>query len=512
MDMPQNPAEASSSRTSQTIAELGETERRVLSYAAAMGKEFDFSVLAAATEVEEEKLAEVLEELVHKGVLKEMKNGDAYAFIREDTLNQAYKDISSSRMRVIHRKIGEALEKMGSTPIPEDIPEMGRHFHMGQVYEKSVQFNWHVARQAMKAFSPDVAVHYLEWVREDLPHLTGDHRLDEADVLRELGDQHRVMGDAMRAEQFYVQSLEKLPEENSTLRALILLSRADTARDMDRLPLSRQCSEEAKRLFEAAGHKKGLALAHRELSRAAFKEGELELCRKEIEEAISLLDPEKDASDLARCYIDLGNFYSECTGPDDEAKAIEYMRKAMPVLEGLKDYYELFRAHNNLSLIVGTNNPREALKELQEARTFAEKAMDRRSVGWTLFNSVEFHLALGETAFAEQNNDEARRIFSILNDPLAMEQVTMNAGLLAQHRKDYDNAKELLMEALGRAHDLGYKQDVAEMHLRLAALYQEWGREKDMQRELDWMEREGKADLVPLNLVIYDKLKKHINK
>jgi tetratricopeptide (TPR) repeat protein len=489
------------------IANLNETERRALSYAAAMGKEFDFTVLAAAVEMEEEPLAEILETLVHNGILKEVKGGDAYAFSREEIMVQAYRDISSSRVRVIHRKIAEAYEKLNPEPSAAVVPEMGRHFHLGQVRDKSLLYNRYAASLATKAFSPDVAIQYLERVLEDFPALTGDHRLEEADVLRELGDACFTMGETKRADEYYARSIEKIPQEEALLRSLVLLSRADTNREMDSLVLSRQYCGEAIALLEKLDHKKGLAMAHRILSRVAHKEGDFERGRSEIEATLALLDEEKDARDIARCYIELGNAYGGMDNPVDQALSIEYYKKAIRALATVRDYHELSRAHNNLAITLGLDKPREALRELKEAQNCAERGKDKRMSGWALFNSVEYHLVLGEYEEAVRCNDEARSVLSKLNDPMALQQVAMNDGIIAHTRKSYEDAEKGYREALRRAEGLGYGNIILEMHLRLASLFADWGRMEESRREYAEMEKVGLDKLLPQNKSLFEALK-----
>jgi tetratricopeptide (TPR) repeat protein len=482
----------------------------VLSYAAVIGMEFDWSVLVTATEMEEEPLAEALERLVHRGILKELNSGDTYAFVRVVTLAQAYRDISSSRVRLIHKKTAAAYEKLHPEPTPDVIPEMGRHFHLGGVHDKSLLYNRYAAMLAMNSFSPDAAIHHLERAREDLSALPGDHRVEEAEVLKEIGEQYGAMGDAARADEFYGESLKKLPEEEVALRGLILLSRADAARETDKLGLVHQYCEEAIRLLEKVGHRKGLALAHRNLGRAAFKEELYEVARREIEKAIGLLDPEKDAKDMAHCYMAFANVLLRMPEPADQAKAIEFYKKAIQTLEQLRDYRELARVHNNIAIAMGFSQPRETLKELTEARNFAEKAKDKRLLGWALFNSVEFHLALGEEKEAAQKNAEARQVLSKINDLIGMQQVALNAGILAQRRKDYEEAEKAYLESIMRAESLDYPLDVVEALMHLATMYADWGKKAEAITAVSRIKKIGEDKFNPMNRPSYDALKKQL--
>jgi tetratricopeptide (TPR) repeat protein len=492
------------------LASLGETEQRVLSYAAAMGQEFDFSVLVTATGMDEEPLAESLEKLVHRGVLRELKGGDSYTFYSVTTLVQIYREISSSRIRLIHKNIAEAYEKLFPDPIPDIIPEMGRHFHLGRVHEKSILYNRYAATLAMNAFSPDVAIRYLERARDDIAALPGDHRLEEAEVLKEIGEQYLEMGDDPQADELYGESLKKLPEDQVTLRALLFLARANTAREMDKLDAMRQYCDEAIRLLEKVGHKRGLALAHRTLARAAYKLGQAEAGKKEIAATLGYLDPEKDAMEVARCYIEFGNLLSIMPGPEELAKAIEYYQKAIQGLEPLHDYQELGRAHNNLAVALGLSHPREALKELAESRHCAETIKDKHSVGWALFNTVELHLALGEVSEASQNNVEARKLLSRYNDPVAMQHIALNDGILAHHKKSYDESERAYRDSLKLAENLGYPPDVVETLSYMASMYADWGKKDEAIKAISKIKEIGEDQIFSIYRPSYEELKKRL--
>jgi tetratricopeptide (TPR) repeat protein len=489
---------------------LGEAEKRVLCYAAAMGMEFDWSVLEVATEVGEEPLAESLERLVHMGILKELDWGDTYAFVQVVTLAQAYREVSSSRLRILHRKIAEAYEKLHPDPTPDVIPKMARHFHLGGIHAKSFLFNRYAATLSMNAFAPDVALQYLERALEDLAAIPGEHLLEEADLLKEIGEQYSAMGDNTHAAEFYGKSLRKIPGEEVTLRGLILLSLADAAREMDDNVVMRKYCGEAIRLLEKVGHKRGLAMAHRTLARVAYKEGQVELGKKEIELTLGLLDPEKDAKDVGGCYIEFGNVLSSMPTPEDRARALEYYNKAIRILESLHDYKELARAHHNLATCLATSQPREALNELMEARKCTEISKDRRFMGWILFNSVEMHLALGEDEEAAQNNAEAKRILSKYNDPTGMQHIAFNDGIIAQKRKAYEEAERAYLDSLRRAEGLGYPPVVVEVLIYLAGLYLDLEKKDEALKAMSRIRDIGEDMIDPVNLPPYEDIKKRL--
>jgi tetratricopeptide (TPR) repeat protein len=491
------------------VVESSAEERNVLLHASVLGKSFRFHSLFQAAGGDEEKIAAIVDSLVMQGTLKELGN-ETYEFANERLWRDVYNSMTESRRRILHRKAAEAYERLYPDPPPDIIPTMGRHFYLGEIHDKSLLYNRYAATLAMNAFSPDAAIIYLEIALEELAALPGDHMVEEADVLKEIGDQHYAMGDAARADEFYGKSLGKLPEGELTLRALLILSRAEAAVETDKLGLTHQYCAEAMQLLERLWHKKGLALAHLTLSRAAFKEGQLDVGRREIEATLGFLDPEKDAREVAHCYIEFGKVYSIMPEPTSQARAIEYYKKAIRLLEPLHDYKELARAHVDLALSVRISDPREALKELMETRKFAEKCKDKKALGWALFNSVEILLSLGREKDAADNNAEARRVLSTLNDPLSLQQVGLNDGILAQHRGSYEESEKAYLDSLKRADELGYPQVIAEVLLNLTRMYVAWGKKDSAIKTVARLEKVGKEKIDPSDRASYEALKRKL--
>lgn len=462
-------------RATLPLERLTDEEKRVLAYASAIGKEFDFALLRTATGLSEEPLAELLERLVHQGLLRERPGGERFSFVQEDVRMRLYREMTESRVRVLHRKIGEAYEQLYPDPPAEVLPELGRHYFLGRVHDRSFRYNRRSAALAREALAPEIAAHHLERARSDLKELPGNHREEEAGLLLELGELYSLMNDDLKADRLYVEALELVPPKSTLLRALILLARAEVARNQAHADRGRELCDDALHLLEAEKHRRGLARVHRLLGRLASLEGNVEVAIAESKKSLELLDPKEDARETARCLVDLGNAHASLGAPSDVSKAVEYYQNALGMAEKLGDWHEAARACNNLAVAVGPEQPREGVRWLEKGHAFAERAHDRRMSGWTLFNAVEFRLELGELEEAERDNREARRILERLQDPIALQQISMNDGLLASRRGRFGEAEGSFQRSLRMAEEMGAPPQIAEMHLRLALLYQAWG-------------------------------------
>lgn len=490
---------------------VGEEERRVLTYASALGKEFDFPLLLAATGLDEERLADLVERLVHKGILRERPGGEHFIFLQEELRGQVYRELTESRARVVHRKIAEAYEKLYPEPPREIVPELGRHFFLGMVHDRSFLYNRRAAALARESLAPEVAAHHLERARADLKEMPGDHRKEEAELLRDLGNLYFYMADDARADQAYEEGLARAPTEELALRGTLLLARAEVARQTEALVAARKAAEGAMELLEkAGGNRRGIARVHRLLSRIDFGEGRYADALLHGEKALEVLGPHGDIREVAHCHIEIGNVLSQMGGKGNLERSLEYYRKSIETLSRAQDYREMARAHNNLAVALGSSDPADALGHLEKARTYAERAHDRRMVGWALFNSVEFRVNLGQMDQAERDNAEARRILERMSDPLALEQVTMNEGILAQHRQRYPEAEAAYRRALAMAQEIQLPPEMAEMRLRLASLYADWGQIERARDEIVQAEAAKIDDLRPPLVPLHEEVRRKI--
>ncbi|HTT26016.1 MAG TPA: BREX system ATP-binding domain-containing protein, partial [Thermoplasmata archaeon] len=103
--------------TARQLAELPPDEARILGIAAVLGRSFPFALLWATSGEEEERLAEEVEGLVIRGILREGVD-ETLEFLREDLRSRVYSNLTATHRRLLHRKAGEALERTGAADEP----------------------------------------------------------------------------------------------------------------------------------------------------------------------------------------------------------------------------------------------------------------------------------------------------------------------------------------------------------------------------------------------------------
>ena len=108
---------------------LSEECNQVLTTASVIGREFDFRLLAALSEVTENQLLEVIDEALEARVLEELDRGEErYQFSHALIQQTLYEELSTSRRVRLHARIGESLEEMYGRDVEAYAAELAHHF------------------------------------------------------------------------------------------------------------------------------------------------------------------------------------------------------------------------------------------------------------------------------------------------------------------------------------------------------------------------------------------------
>ncbi len=455
--------------TSPSLDSLAPEQHRILAYASAIGSEFDFRLLLGAMGIDEEVLAEEIEQLVHLGVLSERAGGERFAFAEEEFRARIYRSLTESRLRVLHRKIAEVLERMYPHPTLPVLTELGRHYFLGKVPAKSYEYNRRAAEAARAAGEPEAATHAFERVLLDLASLPGDRLGERAEVAETLGDLYYSLNNFRSADLRFTEALERLGTGSPRVRARLLLSRAEVARESLDLDTAVTRGTEALRLFEEVHDALGSALVHRLLGRVAFRRGAHRDSLEECMRALDLMEPLDDPRHLGDLSIDIGNAFS-ALGPEIRDIGIAWYERAVERLLRTDDLTELSRAYHNLGVLVGEVNPQDGLEHLEKAEKAGERAHGSRLIGRALLSGVPLHLALGELEEAERDNEQASHLADYNDDDLGRGWIELNRGLIAERRGLWEEAERAFERTGELSRRLELPADEAEAAYRLANL------------------------------------------
>ncbi len=146
--------------TTARLDRLSPPARRLAEVAATMGREFAPGVLATAASVGEDDLADALDELWRRQVVREHPAG--YDFSHDKLRDVALGAISPARRRTLHRNVAAALEQHHAGDLGPVSARLGAHYEGAGLDAWSVVAYERAAEHAYAVFALDDAIALLQ--------------------------------------------------------------------------------------------------------------------------------------------------------------------------------------------------------------------------------------------------------------------------------------------------------------------------------------------------------------
>jgi class 3 adenylate cyclase len=292
------------------LSQLSDACNRMLTLASTMTGGFSWDALKAINgDVPEAELLELLEDALAKQLIAERKGEGAgtYDFTHALIRQTLYDELSTPRRVLLHRQIGESLERLYERNIDAHLPELAHHFYQaapGGDVQKAIDYAKRAGDHAVKALAyEEGASHYeralqttdllparseserlhmmrslaMAYFRADLPEQAvaiaqraielaesiGDGAVyaETAIVFAETVGRSALMTSGL-ALPYLERALERVPETDARMRSRLLsrLQASHTPRTLDREG-QLEMAQEAVRFAEQSGDLGVLALA-----------------------------------------------------------------------------------------------------------------------------------------------------------------------------------------------------------------------------------------------------------
>ncbi len=500
----------------ERFGRLGSRARDLLSVAAVVGRDFEFALLGRAAGIDDDAAAAGVEELVRRRVLHEV--GERFDFTHDRIREVAVADILAPRRRLLHRRIGEALEVLNQANLEPHLAALARHFREAEVWDKAVTYLLRAGIGAWQrsAFLEgrallDEAVRVLEYlpatpesieqavdIRLSLhrclypvgafalahEHLTAaeaaaatlDDARRKARVAVYLSEMHRSMGNHEVAARYASDGLElatkagdaMLEVEATFQSGVICMFRGEPREAIVRFEAGIRRGEDWP-LARRAGYPYLLCVCR--LARVLASLGEFATARAWGERALEIAEATGHPFSIACACFDLGHVGVE---QGDVSFAIPYLERSLRIADEhhLKVFHPLLAACGGHALaLAGRRDEAATLLDLvlEEPPTqirnapvsfaFAQAAAGLRSLG-----NLEAALVIANRAV-----ELARTRRERLYEANALVQLAAVAASKAPPR--WDDAERCYAEALAIAEPVGARPRVAECHLGLGRVH-----------------------------------------
>ena len=167
------------------IDRLPADDRDLLQNLAVIGTEFRFGLVRKVVAKPEEELERMLSELqLAEFIYERPASGDLeFAFKHALTQEVAYNSVLVERRKILHERVGTAIEDLYENRIDDRLAELARHFSRGESLEKAIEYLRRAAEDAISRSSYVEAELGLAEALKTLARLPLGHNRDRAEIV-----------------------------------------------------------------------------------------------------------------------------------------------------------------------------------------------------------------------------------------------------------------------------------------------------------------------------------------
>jgi tetratricopeptide (TPR) repeat protein len=472
---------------SRRVARMDENTKKVLMYAAVIGNRFNFEVLHRVTGMDVNELLDAIDKLMSVDIIREDRSSadETYIFDHKQTASVIYEEMSKSRVRLMHKQVGDITEEVYATRLDEVVYPLARHFALGRENQKAYKYNLLAGDKARRLLAYYEAIEYYNQairLLSGMPPAQGaESKRETARLQGEIGLLLFDLGDWGAALPSYEQAVQNARQVgdkilvSSTLRGL-----ADVQRQRGKYNEAEQHYEESLLISEDLDDAASVSDIQRGLGYVHWRKGEIDEAIDHYNQSISYAMKMGDKHSTAKTYIELGNVYNQ---RGDHEKAVEYYTKAIGELEKVKDYSELARAYNNLGdTYLNLKEWDKAILYCEKSKTVSEKIGNTNFVAWAMFNAAYAYSHKGDTDRAIDYSLKSLKLCEKNDDKIGMCGAYKSLGVAYRMKKDWKNSIDNLHKGITIYEMLDIPFDLASSQIELARSYVAMG-EKEEARE-----------------------------
>ena len=142
------------------LERLSPDARRLVDIAATIGREFTLDVLASAADATEDDLADAIDELWHRHILR--ARGTTYDFSHDRLREVALEAIRPARRRKLHRSVAISLERLHAGDLGAVSARLAAHYENGGLDSKAVEAYERAAEHAYRVFALEDGISLLQ--------------------------------------------------------------------------------------------------------------------------------------------------------------------------------------------------------------------------------------------------------------------------------------------------------------------------------------------------------------
>jgi tetratricopeptide (TPR) repeat protein len=389
------------------VGRLDDECQNLLTLASFVGNDFSFESLCGVTGFPEDKVLDLMEQMLKTGLVKErvIRGQDVYSFADIIVRDVVHEEVSHLRHKKLHGNVGRALEKVYEKNVDEHFGELALHFLEFGDQEKALGYFLKAGDRAAKIYANNEAFSYFS---SALKLLEGkeDVLREKARVLEKLGDIKRLAGEHDACMKYWNDALLLLKQldergEIAGLHRRIAAVLWDELADTEG---AKEHQKAALKILESEPENVELAILYEDMGHMYYRIGDMTTALSMAEKALELAKKLSEYEVISSSYTSMGTVFSY-TG--DTVKAIECLERALKIALDNGYFERALRAYNNLGVVLPVEELERSLECYEKGYELAKKVGDIKMTSFIGSNLGNIYANMGDVKKALQITEES---------------------------------------------------------------------------------------------------------
>ncbi len=420
----------------------------------------------------DDDLEQILETLVHKGVLQYQSNSDfegeiQYNFMPSLMYEIAYQEIPEELRCPYHLLVGQWLELMASRRSSDINIEIAHHLDLGGAHEHAARYHIEIGIHSLKLYATTRAIKHLEL---GLQHLEPNLLEMRTQGLQQLAEAYILNGQYQEA----ITQYEELLDMTWRMGLRVVAGDAYTRmgwvyylmRDFDNALSS---MKNGHTLHQEMMYQRGITTALSNMGQVYMAMGDYQRARLFFQEALEIRREQNHQGDLAWALNNMGNLLLE---QGNLVAAQKHHNEALEIRKSIGNPHQIIRSMNNLALIhVIQGNYDAALADLLVSSNLAQKVGEKLGMAIVMVNIGELYLQRGDLEQADKYIQQAMQLAEKLGDPWIQAECNRLRGVLLLEKDDRFGALDCCGKAYKLIMERGIRSALAQIYRLMGEVY-----------------------------------------
>ena len=412
--------------------------KEVVQMASILGRDFNIHILGQLLHKEEEELKSLLQEGIKQNLWIKL-NESYYQFVQLMIQNTAYSMQLTEDLKIIHKQVGELLEKYYHNNITKSA-NIAYHFELAQVNQKAIKYFTIASKAAHESYRSNEALELYEKLLTII-----DKNEERVNIYARMAEINELKGSWDNAQKLLNQSIDLSIKIKAELKTASL------------------------KAYQGAIFQ---------------KQGEITNAHKVLKQAIKLAKIYDDQYVLCKSHLNLGKVYLHVNNLNRAMQCFKRaysttVRSKEKIYRGLSLYY--------MGVVKRTQNIFDsAIKYYQKSNKVFQEAHNKRYKSYPIYDLALIYQYQGKLKKSEKLFNNCIVLYREIDYSSGESSTLLNLSIIYLFWSDYDKALKTLYDALKISRRINEKMATSYILFILGTIFYH---KKDYKKNIEYLKQ-----------------------